>query len=314
MAGGRKSVKRQRKASGSAKSPSQIQILKKLKESESLLEGSEGDSEYVDAESSDASDTESLFVSSKNMADKELDKAMIRAFENPVVVNKLITALREEIHESFKHELQTLKENIKQRDDKIQELESKVEGLEMYGRRNGIRIHGIPESADENTDKIVMELASDIGADIPGVALGRSHRVGRKGTGKPRAIIAKFIGHNHKVRILRNKKVLRDLQDTADTEDENLQALRKKYKDVYVNEDLTSKRAGWARQGREWKRAKKIKDLWTRDGVMFVKQLNDFVSRVNSDKDLFDLADKLDLAITIPKTPYTVSTDEDEGR
>ena len=32
---------------------------------------------------------------------------MIRAFENPVVVNKSITALREEIHKSFKHELQT---------------------------------------------------------------------------------------------------------------------------------------------------------------------------------------------------------------
>ena len=157
----------------------------------------------------------------------------------------------------------------------------------------------------------MTELASDIGADIPGVALGRSHRVGRKGTGKPRAIIAKFIGHNRKVRILRNKKVLRDLQDT---EDENFQALKKKYKDVYVNEDLTSKRAGWARQGREWKRPKKTNDLWTRDGVMFVKQLNDFVSRVNSDKDLFDLVDKLDLTITIPKTQDTVSTDEDEGR
>ena len=161
-----------------------------------------------------------------------------------------------------------------------------------------------------STHKIVMELASDIGADIPGVALGRSHRVGRKGTGRPRAIIAKFIGHNHKVRILRHKKVLHELQDM---EDETKQAMKKKYKDVYVNEDLTSKRAGWARQGREWKRAKKITDSWTRDGAMFIKH-SDTVSRVNSDKELFDLADELDLQITIPKTPYTVSTDEDEGQ
>ena len=35
--------------------------------------------------------------------------------------------------------------------------------------------------------------------------------------------------------------------------------------------------------------------------------MGDTVSRVNSDKELFDL-DKLDLQIIIPKTPYTVST------
>ena len=60
--------------------------------------------------------------------------------------------------------------------------------------------------------------------------------------------------------------MLRELQDT---EDESKQALKKKYKDVYVNEDLTSKslkRAGWARQGREWKQTKKITDSWARDG------------------------------------------------
>ena len=256
MAAGRKSVRRQRKQSDPVESPTQIQTLNKLKGQELSLEGSEGDSEYVDAESSDANDTESLFVvSSKNMTDKDLEGAIIRAFEHPVVVEKLLPVLKQTIHESSKKELNELKEKIKERDEKIQDLEAMVEGLEMYGRRNRIRIQGIPESANKSTDKIVMELASDIGADIPGVALGRSHRMGRKGTVRPRAIIAKFIDYNHKVRILRNKKVLCELQDT---EDETKQALKKKYKDVYVNEDLTSKLAGWARQGREWKPAKRL--------------------------------------------------------
>ena len=138
------------------------------------------------------------------------------------------------------------------------------------------------------------------------MALGRSHRVGRKVHGKTRAIICKFIGHNHKVRIMRNKRKL------YDTEDESYEHLKDKYKDVYINEDLTAKRAGWAKQGRVWRRAKKIKDSWTRDGVFFVKQTNDVVSRVNSDKELFDLAEQLHLDITLPKSPYSVSTDEDE--
>ena len=297
MAGGRK---RARKQSGSVKSPTQTQTIKKFKERELLAEGSDGDSEYVDAESIDSSDDEIVnTVSKKNMADIELEK-------NPTVVKRLVTALREEIRESFKEELNDLKEKGKQRDDTIQELEAKVEGLEMYGRRNGIRIHGIPESTYENTDKIVLELASDIGADVPGVALGRSHRVGRKVHGKTRAIICKFIGHNHKVRIMRNKRKL------YDTEDESYEHLKDKYKDVYINEDLTAKRAGWAKQGRVWRRAKKIKDSWTRDGVFFVKQTNDVVSRVNTDKELYDLAETLNLDITLPKSPYSVSTDEDE--
>ena len=105
---------------------------------------------------------------------------------------------------------------------------------------------------------------------------------------------------------MRNKRKL------YDTEDESYEHLKDKYKDVYINEDLTAKRAGWAKQGRVWRRAKKIKDSWTRDGVFFVKQTNDVVSRVNSDKELFDLAEQLNLDITLPKSPYSVSTDEDE--
>ena len=124
------------------------------------------------------------------MADLKLENALIRAFQNPIVVKCLVTALKEDIRENFKEQLNDLKEKEKQRDDTIQESEAKVEGLEMYGRRYCIRIHGIPDSTYENTctDQIVLELASDIGAAVPGVALGRSHRVGRKVHGKTRAI------------------------------------------------------------------------------------------------------------------------------
>ena len=57
---------------------------------------------------------------------------------------------------------------------------------------------------------------------------------------------------------------------------------------------------------------KKIKDSWTRDGVFFVKQTNDVVSRVNTDEELYDLAEKLNLDIILPESPYSVSTDEEK--
>ena len=132
----------------------------------------------------------------------------------------------------------------------------------MYGRRNGIRIHGIPENEGEKTDEIVIKLAQDMGANIPSSALGRSHRVGRKNNNRPRAIIAKFVGHNHKVAYLKQKQELKKLpEDKPDVY----------VNDVFVNEDLTSKRAGMAKRARLMRKAKRISDTWTRDGVIFIK-------------------------------------------
>ena len=62
MAGGRK---RARKQSGPVKSPTQSQTIKKFKERELLADASDGDSEYVDAESIDSSDDESVNTVSK---------------------------------------------------------------------------------------------------------------------------------------------------------------------------------------------------------------------------------------------------------
>ena len=87
-----------------------------------------------------------------------LTKALIKAFEKPTVGTRLITALREKIHRTFKGELHALKEKIRERDDRIQTLEAKVKRLEKYGRRNGIRIHVVPETDGENTDTIFIEV------------------------------------------------------------------------------------------------------------------------------------------------------------
>ena len=190
-----------------------------------------------------------------NVHNQELVAALIDALKDPGVVKTLISAIRDDVKKSFEKELE-------ERDQKIAELENKIDDLEMYGRRNGIRIHGIPENEGEKTDEIVMKLAQDMGANIPSSALGRSHRVGRKNNNRPRAIIAKFVGHNHKVAYLKQKQELKKLpEDQPDVY----------VNDVFVNEDLTSKWAGMAKRARLMRKAKRISDTWTRDGVIFIK-------------------------------------------
>ena len=221
MAGGRKG---KRKNSDGPKSPKESQITKKIRQLENQGYDSDNDSIYTDAEDIQA-------VSKEKMADRsELVAAMVEALKDHSVVDTLLQEIREEIRKGFQDELSNMQKGLEERDRKIDELSQRVEELEQYGRRNGVRIHGIKEEKGENADKIVIDLAQSIGADITKHALGRSHRVGPDGGTTPRPIIAKFVGHNHKVELMKHKKNLRQI-GPKDDEGNPLNP-------IYINEDL----------------------------------------------------------------------------
>ena len=179
---------------------------------------SDTDSVYLDADDSEVGDLEN-FENSQGVSGVSSSKmAAISTVNRSDLVDALKEALKdpsviELLNDAVKSEIESLKSIVSEKDLKIQELEDRLEGLEMYGRRNGVRIHGIPEKIGESTDEIVLNLAKKVGADIPEFALGRSHRVGPKASGKTRPIIAKFIGHNFKVGLLKNKKNLKTLKN-----------------------------------------------------------------------------------------------------
>ena len=287
----------------SCKSPTQNPTLKKLKQqvNDSV---SDTESVYIDAEDlSDLSDSEFDPVSSEKMASSknvniadDLKGALISALKDPEVVNLLIDTLRTEIKNTVQSEIAELKTIITNKDTQIRELESKLkdstEELEIYGRRNGVRIHGIPEVSGENTDEIVLGIASDIGAEIPDFALGRSHRVGPKVDQRPRPIIAKFIGHNYKVRLMRNKGKLRGSTPQ-----------------IFINEDLTKTRADIAKRARKLKKDGKISDTWTRDGLIFVKYKDGKIDKVVKERELVQIENSFSLVVTLPK-PNTSSSSQ----
>ena len=165
----------------------------------------------------------------------------------------------------------------------------------MYGRRNGVRLHGIPENSTENTDEIVMKIARKIGADIPDMALSRSHRVGPKQQGKPRPIIVKFIGHSYKTRLLKNKNKLRESTPP-----------------IFINEDLTKMRADLAKRERNLKKDGKILDTWTRDGVIFVKHKNAKVERITKDSEMTQLEASFSLTLRLGRSFAEVARNSDE--
>ena len=183
--------KRNRKASSESyrtgnKSPTENPSVKKFKQinsevSEDLI--SDTESVYMEAEEPPAGDeTIVQLVSEKNMASNSntsegdgLVGALVSAFKNPEVVSSLVEALKSEICKVYEGELSEMKLIIDNQKDEIknlrQELNYRTDELEMYGRRNGVRLHGIPENSTENIDEIVMKIAREIGADIPDMAL-----------------------------------------------------------------------------------------------------------------------------------------------
>ena len=104
--------------------------------------------------------------------------------------------------------------------------------LEQYSRKESVWIYGIPESAEgdttrEDTNEIVLKIATKIGANSTAqdVSVSRriganittqdvsvSHRIGRRGRGnKHRPIITTFVRRDCKSDIIRCKK-----EDAAD--------------------------------------------------------------------------------------------------
>ena len=69
-------------------------------------------------------------------------------FSDPVFLEAQSKALASEL----KREIEELKQQVKESDAAIASLRAKVDDLEQYTRRNSVRIMGIPETSNEDTD------------------------------------------------------------------------------------------------------------------------------------------------------------------
>ena len=69
-------------------------------------------------------------------------------------------------------------------------------------------IHGLPESKNENTDKLVIDTIKEkMGKEIEKDEIDISHRLGApKNNGKSRKIILKFAKYNIRSTTFKNKK------------------------------------------------------------------------------------------------------------
>ncbi|ELU00447.1 hypothetical protein CAPTEDRAFT_204891 [Capitella teleta] len=198
-----------------------------------------------------------------NMAALASQKPAIRDALGETLGEKMkneMTSLRLETEQTRK-EVLTLRKELKQKNKEpddlrtnVQNLESQIESIELYSRRNSLRISGVEESDKEDIIKETMTIFEEkikLPTPIAASDIDIIHRVGLKGN-KPRPILVKFLTYAARDRVMCNRRSLEN-------------------SDIYLNEDVTRQWFQLLFQLYQLKAQKKISKAWTHDGTMVVK-------------------------------------------
>lgn len=79
-------------------------------------------------------------------------------------------------HTQTRSDLEKANKQINSLQSALEKTQQNLNDLEQYGRRDMITIKGIPRNKDEDTDKIVVDVASLIGVNLSKKQIDVSHR------------------------------------------------------------------------------------------------------------------------------------------
>ncbi|MEW8548099.1 MAG: hypothetical protein AB2693_31740 [Candidatus Thiodiazotropha sp.] len=229
-------------------------------------------------ETSETSDTPHITIPPSEMLKislmlKETFRGEVEAMVDSVVKG-VLSGLQERITVLENANAGLLAEN-KSLTSKVASLEKQIEQTEQYSRRNCLRISGLKEEVNEDTDTLVMNIATTIGSEIQITDIDRSHRVGspRQQRDRPRDVIVKFATYRSRQNFFKRRTALKDSG----------------YRGVFVNEDLTRQRSALLYEARKLFKSSVVKGAWSSDGTILVRDRSDRVHRINalSDLDVF---------------------------
>ena len=150
------------------------------------------------------------------------------------------------------------------------DLDNAYDQLEQYGRRECLEIKGIPETKDENTDRIVINLASKMGVQMNESDISVSHRnpnpkADRSSNSTGPAIIVKFTRRNTRDQLFKSRLKLKNITT------KDLGFTRSRDSRIFISESLTSPRKELYLECVRFKKSEGYKYLWTRYGKIFLR-------------------------------------------
>lgn len=184
------------------------------------------------------------------------EKVVEKLLESTAFFNKLRSVIAEAVHDEINKVLGRLQDKISSLEDELAAKSNLIEDykdtLEQYSRANNLRIFGIVEVENEDTNAVVVEfLKFKLKLDINKRDIDISHRLPNKNSGdkRPRPIIVRFVNRFIRNQCFYQKKMLKGTK-------------------MIIKEDLTVRRATLLKNAAE---RFGIKSTWTINGVITTK-------------------------------------------
>lgn len=202
-------------------------------------------------------------------------------------LDETMTALRSQTEElkNYREQVELLETENSALREKVAAMETRMEDIELYSRRNCLEIQGIPEQPQEDVLDIVQKVGRAVNMEISSSMIDACHRLGKPGDTSrkgPRGIIVKFVRRLDKEELMKMKRQKKDLS----TRHLNLPT----DSSIYLNESLTPSRRRLYALARQVKKEKDYKYVWHRGGKIFLrKEDNGPVLHVCSQADLSKL-------------------------
>lgn len=223
---------------------------------------------------------------------EEFVTALTAALQNETVIKCLKEGICSDLHSeitSLSNLVGHLRKELAAKDNKITELQNKINHLEektdmqeQYSRRNSLRLSGIPENDFEDTGEIVINVVNNIMKLDPPLQLeeiDRTHRIGLKSKAtkeRPRQVIVKFATYKTRQRVFKQKNNLKTFNS-------------KEQPPIFVNEDLTKIRSLLLFEARKMKKHGTIKDCWSFDGNILVKNNGGKIIQITNESSLREI-------------------------
>ena len=201
-------------------------------------------------------------------ASKNVQNEMKKLKETSTQLGKEVSELRNMVLNKDK-EISDLKK-------KVVYLESDIDRQEQYTRRNSIRIMGLKKHENENISERVINLFNKKMSVVPPVTeemIERVHRAGPATPSKNRGVLVKFSSFKVKQRVYAQSKSLK-VKDGQ------------KKDSIFINEDLTRRRATLFWKAGKLKNEKRLDGCWTYNGTLMILDKNNKVLSISDESDL----------------------------
>jgi predicted RNase H-like nuclease (RuvC/YqgF family) len=181
----------------------------------------------------------------------------------------------------YKEKVENLEQVIKEKDNKIETLETRLMDIEQYSRINNVEIIGIGKQPNENLEGLFEKLCEKINVQqITAEDIDTIHRLPSK-KGNEENIIVKFKGRKTRDRFLAQRKIRITNGDLLGNHDS---------RGIYIRENNSKEFRKMFWEIRETARARGYTYVWSRDGKIYVKKTEgDKVTRIRTKEHISSL-------------------------